>query len=42
MRAWRRAVRSLSREYDRFIDLGDIIAALRLKAERRIESAKAG
>jgi hypothetical protein len=30
-----------AREYDRFIDLGDIIATLRLKAERQIELAKA-
>jgi hypothetical protein len=30
-----------AREYDRFIDLGDIIATLRLKAERHIELAKA-
>ena len=26
-------------EYDRFIELGDIIATLRLKAERRLASA---
>lgn len=28
-------------EYDRFIELGDIIATLRLKAERRLGSAAA-
>ncbi len=28
-----------AREYDRFIELGDIIAALRLKAERQLNSA---
>lgn len=26
-----------AREYDRFIDLGDIIATLRLKAQRRMQ-----
>jgi hypothetical protein len=29
-----------AREYDRFIELGDIIATLRLKAERRIQFAR--
>lgn len=28
-----------TREYDRFIELGDIIATLRLKAERQLKSA---
>jgi len=28
-----------AREYDRFIELGDIIATLRLKAERQLKSA---
>jgi hypothetical protein len=27
-------------EYDRFIELGDIIATLRLKAERRVQFAR--
>ena len=29
-----------AREYDRFIELGDIIATLRLKADRRIQFAR--
>jgi hypothetical protein len=29
-----------AREYDRFIELGDIIAALRLKAERQLQFAR--
>ncbi len=29
-----------SREYDRFIELGDIIATLRLKAERQMQVAR--
>jgi hypothetical protein len=28
------------REYDRFIELGDIIATLRLKAERQLQFAR--
>ena len=31
-----------AREYDRFIELGDILATLRLKAERQLDSAHAG
>lgn len=31
-----------TREYDRFIELGDILATLRLKAERQLDSAHAG
>ena len=29
-----------AREYDRFIELGDIIATLRLKAERQLQFAR--
>ena len=29
-----------AREYDRFIELGDIIATLRLKAERRMQCTR--
>ncbi len=31
-----------AREYDRFIELGDILATLRLKAARQLDSAHAG
>jgi len=30
------------REYDRFIELGDIISTLRLKAERQMQVARGG